>query len=173
MSSLDSEFMGREFPWRVKDVKSLSCRKHMLLHWNNNHRNNKNPLHCVSEPNRLQDAARSLWKAMVPGWVPLSLRKGTRRMPRYFHEGIRRVDFHQRGSQMSRPGENKHLALQGGLKFLPCPGPLLPWPLRPIMHLSWSRDQGDRWLLTQTQTAQLLNYLFGGKARSYPAGVSV
>lgn len=47
-------------------------------------------------------------------------------IPGQVHSGTQRVDFQERGSETGCLGKSKHFTLQGGLKFLPCPAPLLP-----------------------------------------------
>lgn len=144
----------------------------------------------------LETSTRSWWPSMcqVPSPIPSTTKKKKRQIStgsvlksveflevwgraaeecRALSLRNKRVDFHQRGSRLRWLGENKHFPLQGGLKSLPCPGPLLPWPWGPWCTSAEAEIKGCRWLVTQTKIAPWLNYLFMRTARPCLARLSV
>lgn len=102
---------------------------------------------CIVSPNPTDCkifTSKSFRKATVLHLGPWSLGTGSWRMPEVLSWRNTEGRFSPERKWDESLGENKHFALQGGLRFLPCPGPLLPWPLRSTMHLSWSTDQGGQ-----------------------------
>ena len=97
---------------------------------------------------------------MVLHLGPWSLRTGSWGMLRCFPEGIRRVDFHQRGSVMSHWGKTNTLHFKVDWNFSLALALFSHDLWGPPCTLAEVQIKGDRWLLTQTETAQLFNDLF-------------